>query len=263
MSESVVLCEGYHDRAFWAGWLERLGCTDPGQPPGSTRRIPVTDPWGTQVSGGQFAFRSASDKFVRLVPCRGDARRVRREARSRLDKERQRFQQQASTSRLTRLVFNVDTDVNVSDASLKTGFRLQDLRSLVDELDPSATENEQGDFLLFEGRTTVSLVRWESADDATDGVPSQQSLERLVCGAVVAAYPDRGPAVQNWLDSRPGDPPTGPKEFAWSHMAGWFAQQGCEAFFRVLWQKEPEVANQLESRLRQSGAWRVAEALAE
>ena len=175
----------------------------------------------------------------------------------------ERFQQQASTSRLTRLVFNVDTDVNVSDASLKTGFRLQDLRSLVDELDPSATENEQGDFLLFEGRTTVSLVRWESADDATDGVPSQQSLERLVCGAVVAAYPDRGPAVQNWLDSRPGDPPTGPKEFAWSHMAGWFAQQGCEAFFRVLWQKEPEVANQLESRLCQSGAWRVAEAFAE
>ena len=21
MSESVILCEGYYDRAFWAGWL--------------------------------------------------------------------------------------------------------------------------------------------------------------------------------------------------------------------------------------------------
>ena len=26
MSESVILCEGYTDRAFWKGWLTRLEC---------------------------------------------------------------------------------------------------------------------------------------------------------------------------------------------------------------------------------------------
>ncbi|NQU21684.1 MAG: hypothetical protein HQ567_10400 [Candidatus Nealsonbacteria bacterium] len=262
MSESVVLCEGFHDRAFWAGWLEHLGCTNLGQASGNTGRIVVTDPSGNRVTGGQFAFRSASDKFVRLVPCRGDARRVRRKARLRLDEERQRFQQEASTPRLTRLVLNVDTDVDVVDTSAKTGFRLQDLGSLVDELDPSATNNEQGDFLLFDRRTTVSLVRWEAAGDATDGVPSQQTLERLVCSALMAAYSDRGPAVQQWLDGRPAGSAPGPKEFAWSYMAGWYAKFGCEGFYKELWRDDP-VAEHLKVRLKESGAWRVAEALAE
>ena len=38
MSESVVLCEGYHDRAFWAALLEHLGCADPGRNPGKRGR---------------------------------------------------------------------------------------------------------------------------------------------------------------------------------------------------------------------------------
>jgi hypothetical protein len=42
MSESAVLCEGYYDRAFWAGLLVHLGCVDPGQGPHGRR--PVFDP---------------------------------------------------------------------------------------------------------------------------------------------------------------------------------------------------------------------------
>ncbi|MDT7815668.1 MAG: hypothetical protein QOJ42_5584 [Acidobacteriaceae bacterium] len=38
MSESVILCEGYHDRAFWDGWLRYLGCSDPGVPPPGRNR---------------------------------------------------------------------------------------------------------------------------------------------------------------------------------------------------------------------------------
>lgn len=30
MTESCIVCEGYHDRAFWAGLLLHLGCIDPG-----------------------------------------------------------------------------------------------------------------------------------------------------------------------------------------------------------------------------------------
>jgi hypothetical protein len=52
MSESVILCEGYHDRAFWKGWLTHLRCSDPGEPPpGSSRRRDIFDPWNTRVVG--------------------------------------------------------------------------------------------------------------------------------------------------------------------------------------------------------------------
>jgi hypothetical protein len=44
-------------------------------------------------------------------------------------------------------------------------------------------------------------------------------------------------------------------------MAGWYAQFGCEAFYSNLW-KDPHLASELESRLRSSGAWQIAETLA-
>ncbi|MHC4178430.1 MAG: hypothetical protein ACYSWU_13035, partial [Planctomycetota bacterium] len=119
-----------------------------------------------------------------------------------------------------------------------------------------------GDIALDSGATLVSLVRWEASDAPVSGVPTQQTLERLVCAALVAAYPDRGPAVKSWLDARPVGPEAGPKEYGWSYMAGWYAQHGCEDFYRNLWRDERVVA-ELQSRLTESGAWRVAEALAD
>jgi hypothetical protein len=50
VSENRILCEGYHDRAFWAGWLLRLGCVDPGA--GSEARLVIYDPWNTPVTKG-------------------------------------------------------------------------------------------------------------------------------------------------------------------------------------------------------------------
>jgi hypothetical protein len=44
-------------------------------------------------------------------------------------------------------------------------------------------------------------------------------------------------------------------------MAGWYPEHGCDAFYGLLWQDKP-VADQLESRLRVSGAWDIAESLA-
>ena len=263
MSESVVLCEGYHDRAFWAGWLLSLGCTDRGRRRNGAGRKDVRDDRSGKVVGGEYGFRSKSEKFVRIVPCGGDSKAVAREARDRLKEERQRWLQQAAESQLARLIFCIDPDVNVDQASVKTGFAQRDLRAWVNEFDPSAEETEHGDMALFDGRTVVSLVRWEVSDEDKRGLPSQQTLERLVCAALVAVYSDRGDAVQEWLDSRPSGPKAGPKEYAWSHMAGWYAQQGCQEFFHVLWEKEPEVVQELRSRLTESGAWRIAEALAE
>jgi len=261
MSESVVLCEGYHDREFWAGWLEHLGLTDPGLRPGRTERVPIFDPWKKKVAGGQFGFLSPTDHFVRIVPCHGDIRRIKETAaRDWLDSAAKEQRQGAGESRLRRLVLSIDSDVNIDEPDIGKGFVLTDLCSWLWQFDRSAELVEGGEVLLFGGAMAVSLVRWE-AEDSMRGVPSKQTLERLVCAAIVAAYPERAEPVHRWLESRPNAPEAGPKEFAWSHMAGWYAEFGSATFYRKLW-NEPAVAVQLQSRLEACGVWQVAEELA-
>lgn len=255
MSQSVILCEGYHDRAFWAGWLPHLGCTDPGKPPpGSTRRIDVIDPAGKRVSRGEFGFRSRSDRFIRIVPCHGKTN-IRPAALLRLHRRE-------VSPPLERLVFNVDADVPVDGAETATGIRQQDVLALARECDQQAKIDANGDIELDGGTTRVSLVRWGADDEAGDGLPNKQTLERLVCAAIVAAYPDRAGAVQTWLKARPSPPKANVKEYAWSYMAGWYAEHGCQSFYSNLW-TDAAIAAELQSRLEAAGAWRVGEALAE
>lgn len=109
--------------------------------------------------------------------------------------------------------------------------------------------------------TTLHLVRWEADDADCPGLPARQTLERLVCSALHTVYPERTAAVARWLDSRPGASAYGGKEFAWSHMAGWYAEDGCERFYRTVWE-DVQVASQLEKRLRSNGSWAVVEAIA-
>ena len=143
MSESIVLCEGYHDRAFWAAWLELLGCTDPGKQKCGGGRKDVLDPWGNKVVGGQYAFHSISGRFVRIIPCNG--------------------------------------------------------RTL------------KGDRLLYHNKVAC---------------PPLSFIPLCLC------------------------------------LAGWYAEAGCEAFYRQVWQ-DACVVKELEPRLQGCGAWRIARALAE
>lgn len=251
MNESSILCEGYHDRAFWKGWLVHLGCADPGLQPGKTTRSPIRDPWKDPVTKGQFAFHSVSGRFLRVAPCHGKDG-ILREARLRLG--------QRGSKPLDRLVINVDPDVQAGGTGAgTTGLRLQDVEAMVRSLDPSATRDADGHIVL--GGTKVALIRWEASDPVADGLPNQQTLERLICAALIAVYPDRGASVQAWLGSRHRPPSMGVKEYAWSYMAGWYAEHGCEDFYTNLW-RDQGVVLELETRLRASGAWQIAEALA-
>jgi hypothetical protein len=253
MSESVILCEGYHDRAFWAGWLESLACRDPGERSDGGGRVPVDDPWMRRVTGGQFAFHSRSGKFIRITPCHGKDR-ILRAAESRLADRQDR--------ELAELVLSIDADTTVqASPPRRIPFiaAVENLLGRLGEYQRVAPDR----FVLDGGGTAVTVVRWEAANHDQPGIPAQQTLERLVCAALVAAYPQRGPAVQSWLDGRPEPPaPAGPKEFAWSHMAGWSAPLGCDTFYRKLWGDE-RVAAEMKTRLEACGAWRVAEALAQ
>lgn len=253
MSESVVLTEGYHDRAFWSGWLEYLGCENLGRRLARTHRIRVLDPWNVEVAGGEFAFHSKSKRFVRIVPCRGKDNLLPL-AESRLKDRVDRG--------LTRLVISADSDEPVVGTdSTQHGVSYHAVETLARQFG-DAKKDEYGDLLLNDGATVVSLVRWEASDGDRPGLPNRQTLERVVCASLVAAYPDRGSAVQRWLDSRADGPEPASKEFAWSHMAGWYADRGCEDFYRAVW-SDSKVVAELEARLRESGAWRVVEALTE
>jgi hypothetical protein len=252
MSESVILCEGFHDRAFWDGWLTSLGCKSDGFKPG-TPGYPAPDPWGDEVRGGQFAYRSKSGSFVRVRPCNGKSN-VLREARIRITRR--------TIKRLLRLIINVDVDTSASGATpAPTGLRQQDVFHQVQLIDPLASINAEGEIEIDAGATKVALIRWETNDPPAPGLPDQQTLERLVSAALVAAYPPRAKAVQDWLAMRPTPPPPDPKEHAWSYMAGWYAEHGCENFYANLW-RDVAVVRELESRLRSSGAWQIAETVA-
>lgn len=254
MSESVILCEGYYDRAFWAGWLEYLGCTDPGAPSAVKRtRSPVLDPSGERVTGGHYAYHSPSGQFVRIVPC-GGRPNILSEMRRRLD--------QRHVGPVKRLVVNTDADIEATTTEREEGAsHLETIETQAKQFDSAAAVGPEEDVLLDGGETIISLIRWSAGDEPAAGIPKLQTLERLVCTALVAAYPNRGPAIQQWLDARPEAPAAGPKAFAWSHMAGWYAERGCDAFYRALW-ADNALVQELEARLRSSGAWRIAEALA-
>lgn len=251
-SESVLLCEGYHDRAFLTGWLEHLGCSNPSTQ--GARTGIVTDPWDQTVRGGQYAFHSSSGRFIRISPVGGQSN-LRLAARLRLDKRQLEL--------LTRLVICVDPDTDASDpADTRNGMRVEDVERFVQDFDPAASCNRAaGEFTLDGGGTQVSLIRWEVDADPLPGVPNQQTLERLVCTALCHAYPERGSCVQRWLESRPQPPVENVKAFAWSHMAGWYAGHGCDHFFRHLWQ-DGRVVEKMEPLLRLSAAWQVMEEIA-
>lgn len=249
-TESMVLCEGYHDRAFWTGWLLHLRCVDPGAPLRGQARARVVDPWDTEVERGDYAFDAPRGGFIRVRPC-GGKDEVCRAARIRLG--------QRATKPLAALLVSVDADRNADRTpNRQRTLSPEAVGKIVREADPGAAED--AGVLVMGGGTKVHLLRWEAGDPPSPALPNQQTLERLVCAALLAAYPHRGEAVSRWLESRPKAPEAGPKEHAWSHMAGWYAEHGCQDFYRCLWD-DPRVAAELRSRLEACGAWQVVAAL--
>lgn len=176
--------------------------------------------------------------------------KVTRAARIRLD--------QRNTEELERLVINVDNDSEAVGDAQKAGPQTANILALARTKDPQATMDANGDILIDGGATKISLVRWETNDAPTPGVPNKQTLERLVCASIVAAYPQRGQNVQDWLEARHDPPTLSVKEYSWSLMAGWRAESGCDDFLRSLWDDDA-IAAELKTRLESSGAWRIVE----
>jgi len=244
--QHVILCEGYDDRSFWTGWLLHIGLQNLASRPDSSRSKRVTDPWGRSVVDGQYGFVTASGAFVRLVPCRGGNKVAPAAAQ---------FLNDHVTHPIGRLLLNLDADDTTQVAS--TSAR-DAIAGMVRAHAGKPVPDDDGTYCI--GDVTVCPIVWECRDADAPGVPSKQTLERLIAAAIVAVDPRRGENVAAWLAAVPrgGD---SHKHHALSYLAKWYADHGPDDFFRELW-RDPQTANQLELRLRATGAWTHVDALA-
>ena len=250
-SQVVILCEGYHDRSFWAGWLETLGLHSLYDPRKGGQR-PV-DPWGKPVADGHFAFKGKAGRpFVRIRPCRGDAK-VRDAFRDVLKLRATEF--------ASAIIAALDWDKIAEPASPSAANAARRLENFLRQMEPAAKPSGNNRWELDDG-AHVYLIDWTLAPSALTpqaGVPRKTTLERLVCACLAEAFPLRAQAVEKWLATRPdmqdGDD-IDPKGYAWSYLAGWMANSGCDYFFRQAWQS-PAIRQRLERKLTELGHWQA------
>jgi len=250
MNQVLIVCEGYHDRAFWAGWLESLGCTDARKPrDGSVTPSSVSDAFG-KVDRGAYAYDAPSSTTkIRIQPAKSDSQVV---------------EVAITMLKLTSIGIKVHALLNRdADKDAPTTMSPRDwhigVLSYAHSKEYKATAHIDDILIGDEGDGDIlSFVTWQCIDPASEMLPPKQTLERLVCASLAAAYPERVGPVRAWLASRPAQPSPGPKQFAWSYMAGWYADHGCEDFFRQLW-RDPKVKAELEKRLTEIGAWQLVQ----
>lgn len=220
---AVLLCEGYHDRAFWAGLLLSRGWKDARGTSGRAR-----DPLGQPVTGGRFAYRwgDSGDRFVAVVPCSGKSEIGSSAQRQFADAK----QDANSDGRIDHVVACFDADAGESRSIRSIGDRWREVWGGPPPSAPPWTQDG----------LRVDVVFLQASDDRFS-----KSLDGLVARAFADAHPERNASIRAWLSTRP-DPPASPsKETMWSIMAGWFAEQGCESFLQNgLW-SDPALKNQI------------------
>lgn len=234
--DNVILCEGYHDRAFLSGWLEALGCTSCKDKPyrgGKPLR-----------GGGQFGFHQETrDVWARVIPVGGDGN-IYRKADFIL--------KEANTDRIANVVLVTDRDTDAG----APGTRRASFEGFLTKV--KAPEGRLAGLMA----TQIRLVEWHVAGVPPQvGLPAKETLERLVCAALDQVYPGRGQAIASWLESRP-EPPLVDKEhktIAASHMAGWYSERGYEGLFGAVWEDAATRAalEGLLANARQELAWLV------
>lgn len=234
MSQILVLCEGYDDRAFWKCWLLRLGATDLWLEAGGKRNRlkKILQDGAAKSVDGDFCVRSRSGEVIVIRPVHG------------IDELWSAAEATLHDATSSRLILSCDSD-RPAEHSTPASHRLQQLERL-------------------RGSTVVDLVVWHCDDPpGLPGVPEQQTLERLICAAIAAGQPATwNRAVEAFLRH---EPVLGPnhKNYAHAYWAKFFAHD-FDDLYTAVWSEErfPEIARQLEIRLRRNAAWDLVAAVA-
>jgi hypothetical protein len=221
-----VLCEGFHDRDFLAGWFEFVArWNDPTH--GGKRPVQL---FGEErVPKGAFLFDgNAGGTRICLVPCGGREQLAQRFGKW-LDE----------VSKLGPLTYS--DIVVVADGDHLAGDPTDPVESLVRQELAKAGSPPTGE-LPWRHRSlgiNFASMRAGVVDDVV-GLHEQECLERVVCAAFARAHPVRYRSMLDWLNGREEPSGSAQKAMNWSIMAGWFADQGPTDFLRrAIWNDLP------------------------
>jgi hypothetical protein len=92
------------------------------------------------------------------------------------------------------------------------------------------------------------------------GLPPKQTLERLVCAAILAAHPERARSVEEFLASKPPGPTPSEKSYFWSYAAKWYPEATEEGAIAEVW-KDAAVRAELLARMNRLGGADILGAL--
>ena len=247
MTQSVIICEGFHDRAFLKGWLEKLDWRSPSRSEGRT----FCDSRGEAGRAGHFVLfrdRAGVRDYVRIAPVTGDTN-VLPVAGDLLLEDKP----------LDVLICVLDSDQPRASAD-PVASRLQ---AFTKRLGPPGTSAMRPDG----GSVRLELLVWCTAPSTHPrvGLPATHTLELVAIDSIVAAYPARAAAVENFIAAQPLADPTREsagraKEHAWAYMAKWSGSRGCDEFYQGIWD-DAQIAAALEATLRSTSAWDVLASL--
>lgn len=234
---TVVLVEGYDDRAFWSGYLRHVcGCVPSVAIPAVRRAaLPAAAHPLLKQTGGTYSYLTPTDAVIHVIPYQGSqpgAEPLRALLRKRL------AGRGASSDPLRGVVVCTDDDRPAGAPPRQDRAWLAQLLAAagVTDLAPP-TAGEEAAIRLIDG-TLVFPVHWRAAPGPDPALPAQQSLERVVCAALQAVHPARVQSAREWLARRPSPPADAKdhKAMAGTLWAGWAANDGWARFYEALWE---------------------------
>ena len=260
----LILCEGYDDRSFLAGFFQRYcQCTEPA--PDARRR--------SKYGKGVYVFSTADGSHeIHVLPCQSVSQV--------LEAFKTNVREVASGVRPEIDFVTIFTDHDtlpdgresaVSDTP-SPFIKPASIRHLLDRANIKYRESGSQEVPQWhvekadKSQCVVALLHIRTHDPASrPGLPSKQTLERLVCHAIAKAHPDRPITVTDWLASRKDKPARTDrqesKEHSYSYLAGWYASDGCDYFFRHIWEQS-EAREYLIKEMRDTGILQMLESLA-
>ncbi len=206
----AIHVEGYDDRAFVAGLLQNLGWVSVIEP--AEREVYRRAAGVAPKREPAVWYFVRDERAVSLHPGKpgeGNKDRVWERALTLPLDHRQRV-----------AVACVDCDVPSSEG------------------DPTSGERQR----LNDRKPThaVALVAWYWRPGINRaGVPTMQTLERLVLGVLSELDGSRGygDIVARFLEEQPRALKVTEKHFAWATMAKWYGEHGCGDFYQALWRE--------------------------
>ena len=239
IDESLILCEGFDDRDFLAGWFAHAcGWRDYSQIPAPKMFM------RKQVPPRLFLLDSpAGTHRIGILPVGG---------RERLGDQIRRVLDEPVTLRSLTACADIDQPSTAGSTAVVDLVRtaLQALGAATALAPPWSVNGVQ-----------ITAVSIGAGSVAIPGLDSKERLERLVLTAFARAWPARWATLQQWLANIPDGTGDRCRAAHWSVMAGWFPDGGCSDYLRrAIWQ-DSAMREQLTRLLAQTGLLEVTRRL--